>query len=212
MIEELTKGDFGKIKESFFKAETMIKDREIDGSLSGTSATILFFIDDILTCSNVGDSRAIAITKTNTIISLSIDHKPELVSEAERIKRLNGRVERLRGDISGPMRIWLKYEDYPGLSMSRSIGDFIAEEIGVINEPEVRQYSLKEINPKIIICASDGIWELLSYDEILSILNPFYLVNDSEGAVWKLTEEAKLKWQKMNNGFADDITVIIFFY
>lgn len=211
IIKELTQNNFENIRESHRKAELLIKENEIDGSLSGTSATLLFFIDDILICSNVGDSRAIAITLSNTVIPLSYDHKPELANEAQRIRSLKGRVERFKGDSSGPLRIWLKDEDYPGLSMSRSIGDFIAEEVGVINEPEVIRYSLKEMKPKIIICATDGIWELLSYDEIISILEPFYILNDAEGAVKQLTEEATLQWKKINNGFVDDITVILFF-
>jgi hypothetical protein len=31
--------------------------------------------------------------------------------------------------------VWLKYEEYPGLAMSRSIGDTIAASVGVIYEP-----------------------------------------------------------------------------
>ena len=36
---------------------------------------------------------------------------------------------------SGPFRVWLKNENYPGLAMSRSIGDLIASAIGVTAEP-----------------------------------------------------------------------------
>ena len=41
------------------------------------------------------------------------------------------------GKEGGPFRIWMKGCDYPGLAMSRSIGDKIAHSIGVINEPEI---------------------------------------------------------------------------
>ncbi len=36
---------------------------------------------------------------------------------------------------SGPYRVWLKTQNYPGLAMSRSIGDLVAGSIGVTCEP-----------------------------------------------------------------------------
>lgn len=36
---------------------------------------------------------------------------------------------------SGPYRVWLKTQNYPGLAMSRSIGDLVAASIGVTCEP-----------------------------------------------------------------------------
>jgi len=37
----------------------------------------------------------------------------------------------------GPYRVWLKTENFPGLAMSRSIGDFVAASVGVISEPGI---------------------------------------------------------------------------
>ena len=36
---------------------------------------------------------------------------------------------------SGPYRVWLRNENFPGLAMSRSIGDFVAGSVGCICEP-----------------------------------------------------------------------------
>ncbi len=57
----------------------------------------------------------------------------------------NGRVERYTSKLTinllgfgmnlGPYRVWLKTENYPGLAMSRSIGDFVATTVGVISDP-----------------------------------------------------------------------------
>ena len=38
---------------------------------------------------------------------------------------------------SGPYRVWLKNENFPGLAMSRSIGDFVAGSVGCICEPGI---------------------------------------------------------------------------
>lgn len=48
----------------------------------------------------------------------------------------------------------------PGLAMSRSIGDFRCEKIGVIYEPDI---TVKEfnINDSCIVMATDGIWEFM---------------------------------------------------
>ena len=35
----------------------------------------------------------------------------------------------------GPLRVWLKNEDIPGLAMTRSFGDEVAGRVGVIAEP-----------------------------------------------------------------------------
>lgn len=37
----------------------------------------------------------------------------------------------------GPMRVWLLNEDVPGLAMSRSLGDYVAQSVGVSPEPEI---------------------------------------------------------------------------
>ena len=51
-----------------------------------------------------------------------------------------GRVEAYKdnfgGDL-GPARVWKKKKDSPGLAMSRSLGDQVAAELGVISEPEI---------------------------------------------------------------------------
>ena len=47
---------------------------------------------------------------------------------------MNGRIESYKGRYGenvGPARVWLKKEQYPGLAMSRSIGDACAHSVGV---------------------------------------------------------------------------------
>lgn len=58
------------------------------------------------------------------------------------------------------MRVWLKHEDIPGLAMSRSFGDAMAARVGVHAVPEVTFFEL-ELEDKVIVIASDGVWEFL---------------------------------------------------
>ena len=57
--------------------------------------------------------------------------------------------------------MWLKYEDIPGLAMSRSFGDSVACKAGVHAVPEIKMFEIQP-NDKVIVIASDGIWEFLT--------------------------------------------------
>lgn len=52
--------------------------------------------------------------------------------------------------------------------MSRSFGDEVAGNVGVIVDPEVQEYNLSE-NDKFLIMATDGIWEFMSSQEVSSV-------------------------------------------
>lgn len=60
---------------------------------------------------------------------MSIDQKPDVPEEMQRILSKGGRVEPYRdidGSPLGPYRVWLKEQDIPGLAMARSFGDVVA--------------------------------------------------------------------------------------
>lgn len=62
------------------------------------------------------------------------DHKPDVKDEAERILNHNGRIEPFtdyNGAFVGPLRVWLKNEQIPGLAMTRSFGDYAGVRAGV---------------------------------------------------------------------------------
>ena len=61
-----------------------------------------------------------------------------------------------------PPRIWSPNGDYPGTAFTRSIGDGIAEELGVTAEPEMLARELTG-EDKIIVLASDGVFEVRFY-------------------------------------------------
>ena len=101
-------------------------------------------------------------------VDLSRDHKPSDKDEAERIKSKGGRIEAFKdedNEFIGPQRVWIKEEDIPGLAMSRSFGDQIAASVGVIAEPEIKEYFFNK-NDAFFILASDGVWEFLDSNEV----------------------------------------------
>lgn len=105
--------------------------------------------------------------------------------------------------------MWLKDEDIPGLAMTRSFGDAVAARVGVIAEPEMSELELFK-EDKVLILASDGVWEFLKNEEVGRIVYPFYLKKNAEGAAECLVREAFKKWKKEEDTI-DDITCIVIF-
>ena len=93
--------------------------------------------------------------------------------------------------------------------MSRSLGDKVASEVGVISEPEIYDMSLTE-EDKFIVIASDGIWEFLPNDQVVEMVVPYWENNNPEGACEKLIAESVKHWEEEDE-VIDDITVIIIF-
>ena len=152
---------------------------------------------------------------TNTkIFNLSNDAKPENPGEKERIISKGGEVERMvdeNGVGVGPLRVWIKGEQYPGIAMSRSIGDMDAKKVGVIPNPEFIEYILDSKAKYMIVC-SDGVFEFMSNDEVMKIGNNYYLKNDPLGLCHELINKATSLWLKEDSTYVDDITVVSVFF
>lgn len=53
-------------------------------------------------------------------------------------------------------RVWLPFDDAPGLAMARAFGDFCLKEYGVISIPEFSHRLLTD-RDQFIVLASDGV-------------------------------------------------------
>ena len=138
------------------------------------------------------DSKFVILAETR-------DHKPEVADEADRIVnhyegQINNTYEQtlviqaIQGPGSvappkpsmknGPPRIWVLNKTFPGLAMTRSLGDIFAKKAGVIAEPEVTSFTFDPINnylhrqvvPKWIVLASDGIWDVMTNEQVANFL------------------------------------------
>ena len=196
--------------------EKLKEEKNINCQYSGSTCCMLIQIYQKIICANVGDSRAILISEMikEDIINLSTDHKPNFKKELERIKKYGGVVEKCLyedGVFDGPYRVWnSSKQEYPGLAVSRSIGDTEGTKLGVLAEPEFNLKTLKS-NMKYIVIASDGIWEFLTNKNVSEIIKRFYNAGDAKGAAEELIKQSREKWAKDGES-ADDITVIIIFF
>ena len=213
------------ITQAFVSADNQLKNMEFDSLESGTTCCLIIHIGTHIICANTGDSRAIVVYDESgdmnnlkninylQAVPLSIDYKPELPEEYNRIIMSGGAVEQLEDEFGrrvGPYRVWAKGEDYPGLAMSRSIGDLKGKAIGVIPDPGILEYDLNKTTKYIVVC-SDGVWEFLNNDMVKDLGKQFYLKNDAVSFCNKLIEQSLFEWNK-NDIIVDDITAVVAFF
>jgi serine/threonine protein phosphatase PrpC len=192
---KLEANNYEFIRNMFDRMEKECKELDYNSEFSGSTINMVVLIGNKIICANTGDSRSILVNEKKKIYPLSNDHKPEKDSEKERIILNGGRVARACdfGVEMGPYRVWLRDDDYPGLAMSRSIGDFCAKTAGVIHDPEIFEVSVFS-NSKFIVIGSDGIWECLTNGEVADLVEPYYLSNDVSSAVLHLVDAANRSW------------------
>lgn len=180
-----------------------------DNVTSGSTCILVHINQEKIICANCGDSRAILITKNNSIIPLSRDHKPELFDEKERIERSGGRVAKIFEN--EPFRVYFIDHNYPGLAMSRSIGDKMSQEVGVIGVPEIREVNINIIHPLALVVASDGVWEFMTNEDVRDMIRNFVYNQDAAACARNIVERSRQIWA--NTGYArDDITCIVSFF
>ena len=216
---KLKNTNFSFIKESFKNADLqMAKQNQFDKNFSGTTCNLVFQFNKYLLCASVGDSRGILIydndTKTNqNIFPLSNDHKPDLPQELARIQSKAGRVDKLTdgyGNKVGPNRVFKGGESYPGLAMSRSLGDFIGKDCGVITEPEINEFRINHNSKYMVIC-SDGVWEFMQNEQVRDLGNKYYDKNELGPFCSNLVQQAVASWEQQDI-IRDDITVVCVYF
>lgn len=178
-----------------------------DCTLSGTTATVVVRRGNTLHVANVGHSRAVLALREKDGLGyedLTVDHKPDCEGERRRIQSSGGQVRRLEGDLSH--RVFLNGKMYPGLAMTRSIGDTIGVNAGIISEPTVRSVPILG-NSRFVLVCSDGIWEFINSQEAVDIIGGFAAA-DVQHAVEALATEAWNRWIQEEGNIVDDITVI----
>eukprot|EP00538_Stauroneis_constricta_P006489 CAMPEP_0119563802 /NCGR_PEP_ID=MMETSP1352-20130426/24788_1 /TAXON_ID=265584 /ORGANISM="Stauroneis constricta, Strain CCMP1120" /LENGTH=740 /DNA_ID=CAMNT_0007612471 /DNA_START=425 /DNA_END=2644 /DNA_ORIENTATION=+ len=105
-----------------------------------------------------------------------------------------------------PPRVWSPNGDYPGTAFTRSLGDAMAEELGVYAEPEMLT---RDIRPedRVIVLASDGIFEFLTNQSVIDICAKFTDPLEACRAVVAESYELWLQYELRT----DDITIIVMF-
>lgn len=203
-------------REAFMKAyKAMDKELKSHANLdcfcSGSTSVSVVKQGSNLFMGNIGDSRAIMGSKDSNdlmvAIQLTVDLKPDLPREEERIKSCKGRVFALQDEPEVP-RVWLPFDNAPGLAMARAFGDFCLKEYGVISVPEFTHRLLTD-KDQFIVLASDGVWDVLSNEEVVDIVSS---APSRTSAARVLVESAAREWKlKYPTSKMDDCAVVCLF-
>lgn len=126
---------------------------------SGCTANVALLHKNELYVANAGDSRCV-VCKEGNAVALSVDHKPELHEEYERIKRAGGMV--MDGRVNG------------NLNLSRAIGDLeykqdktlAPKEQMITAYPEVQKYTLSA-QDEFMVLGCDGVWEIKNNQQVI---------------------------------------------
>ena len=218
IYEKLSSDNFQMVKDLFLSADIKLRDQEIESRSSGTTCVIVIQIGEHIICANVGDSRAVLIYDKNKdknykVLPLSIDNKPDIKEEKDRIIKMGGLVEKITNQYGreiGPWRVWAKNKEYPGLAMSRSLGDFNGKNLGIISEPKIIETDFS-ININYIVICSDGVWEFFKNEDIMKLGNKYYEENNPKGFCKEVVEFSTKCWLD-EDPIVDDITILTIFF
>jgi len=218
IFNELKRTKFAYLTQIYTQADTEIAMQSFDYWFSGTTCNITFQFNKNLINASVGDSRSILVfdggdNQLLGIQPLSIDHKPDIPSEMNRILSKGGFVDQITGAYGnkvGPQRVWKAGQNYPGLAMSRSLGDFHAKECGVIAYPQIVLKTIDKNSKYLVIC-SDGVWEFIQNEQVRDLGNVFFKKNDVGGFCSELVKFAVHSWENFDI-IRDDITVVCVYF
>lgn len=168
------------LKKSFYLMDQEIE--KIKATEVGNTATIVFINNRLLYCANVGDSSCALIGKTNEFITT--EDKCTNKNEMKRIEKEGGTIidDRLGGI----------------LAVSRGLGDFDLKSKGLTCEPHITK-KLIDHNTNYCVLASDGVWDVLSPDEVAKITQTHKIDEMAK----KIVETA------MDRGSEDNISCIV---
>jgi serine/threonine protein phosphatase PrpC len=192
----------------FERIQEKLKNYNIHSNKMGSTALISLIYPKndkfALKVINLGDSRAVICNEYNIAVPLTLDHKPHLFCEKERINLMGGTLEFSEGD---DPRI-------NGMSVSRSFGDLDNKYISCL--PDIFDYSLN--NEKFIIMGCDGLWDVLQNQDVIDfILEKIEDLKNSNKQIQELKGRSenniaqKIAEYAIKKGSLDNISVNIIF-
>lgn len=158
------------IRVSFIDLDNNIRNTINEGEKSGSTAVVVLVSPSHVYFGNCGDSRAIYCRDAKQAFATA-DHKPINPEEKSRIEKAGGSVmiQRINGS----------------LAVSRALGDYeykmekhlSATEQLVSPEPEVSCFK-RESDDEFLLLACDGVWDVMSNDEVIAFVRARMAVSD----------------------------------
>lgn len=203
------------LKDAFEQVDKeVLHEEEFEYQGSTAVATLLHEADDgkrTLLSANIGDSRGV-LSRSGSAVELTRDHKPNDDREKARILAMGEKIE---------WDHYCKVHRVRNLSLSRAIGDRFAKP-AVSGEVEIKCFPVYDDKDEFIVLASDGLWDVMSSQDVVSYVHKRLKAPPKEGAAVTCDEDmACLKYLRRKNmsrfianealrrGSGDNISVVI---
>lgn len=165
---------------------------------SGAVAVVALLhpMEHTLYIANVGDCRAV-LCRSGKAVDLSIDHRPQLLSECQRVEQDGGFIK--YGRLNGYLGVTRAFGGLDTLS------DFPIphKAAGLSADPAVHKYFIGE-EDEFVILASDGLWDVLDSQTAVTLARKaLYRADDPQLASEMLVDEA------LRRESEDNVTVMI---
>ncbi|CAF0906850.1 unnamed protein product [Adineta steineri] len=166
------------IKQTYFKLDKDL--RSVVKDDSGCVCITCLIGPEKIYLINIGDSRAIIISNNGQVLAHTEDHKPDDPAEQERIHEAGGKISKSStGDV-------LRVENQ--LAMTRVLGDFAMDKHIVPPMADIVEYP-RNLLASFIILACDGIWDVMTNEEVATFVIHRASTNKLEEIVSQLLDE-----------------------
>jgi len=202
--------------ENLLRHATKVTDekmRKTMGSVAannGTTVMAALLSPASITVACMGDSRCVLGRERQEgktgweAVPLSVDQTVAVKAEADRVgpaaKAAGGKIDMKHGAI--------EHDQGFHLSMTRSLGDTVFDNHGVLSVPEITTTALGA-EEMCVVLASDGLWEFVDSQETIDIC--FQHKKSATEACHEIVRQATKRWHASGNTHIDDITVIVAF-
>lgn len=201
ILKEILRKNEGSIPDMLYESfKRVVSDIPKHESMTcGSTCLVALRYGEVIFVANAGDCRAV-MNKGEEAVGISVDHKPNLKREFERINQGGGHVT------FHPM-------DAPrvngSLAVSRSIGDFYLHP-HVTWVPDVYVVK-KDPNHNILVLASDGLWDAMSNEEVIGVFVKHF--NDNNNTITRETVAEGCReclGIARARGSSDNITIVVY--
>uniref|UniRef100_A0A5B7BTW0 protein-serine/threonine phosphatase n=1 Tax=Davidia involucrata TaxID=16924 RepID=A0A5B7BTW0_DAVIN len=146
-------------RRAFLLADQALADECSIRATCGTTALTALVLGRHLLIANAGDCRAVVCRK-GVAVQMSQDHRPSYLPERQRVEELGGYIE--YGYLNGELAVTRALGDWHMKSLHGSASPLTAE-------PDVQRVLLTE-DDEFLILGCDGIWDVMSNQEAVSLV------------------------------------------
>lgn len=164
----------------------------------------------------VGNQVKEVVKRTFSSVQVTTDHTTVLPDEVQRIRLEGGDVRQVLGGLD---EVYIKGEDFPGIPITRCLGNPVARRAGIIGKPELwdRALTTDTCDAKFVALGTDGLFEVLGNAEVCASVHHAKRGN-LKFAVDSLVDRANVSWrlksESRNHGqvTVDDITLMVYWF